>query len=397
MCAAYRQLFVDLPRMRAMVGFSMLARLSTGAYPVPLVLLIQGTTHSYALAGAAEAGNLFAAAVTGPARGRAVDRLGSRIVIPRVALARTVALGVMWPVAHTRSAPAILGLAIVAGFAAPALPTAMRRQWQQLLGREDPRLEWAYAFEVNAQVMVFVIGPLLAAAGIATIGAGATLAGTGALLMVGAVAFAALAVSDQQDQSARAAGTSHLLRERGVAALVLVTVVADVSLGVVDIAVTAFAKGRDDPSAAGLLLGVAATSALITGTVFGARSWSTPPASQLRWLLGTSALLTVPLALAGSIPAMAGLLILASAPLAIQPIIVYRLLDGLAPRERAGESLAWISTANSAGVGIGYLAAGTVIQASGTTAAFLTGAALLAAAATVAFTQRHALTPNPSG
>lgn len=84
----------------------------------------------------------------------------------------------MWPVASTGSGAAIVALAVLAGLAAPALPTAMRRQWQQLLGREDPRLQPAYAFELNAQVAVFVIGPLLAAAGLATMGAGATLAAT---------------------------------------------------------------------------------------------------------------------------------------------------------------------------------------------------------------------------
>jgi len=69
MWSAYRQLFICLPRIRSMVGFSLLARLSTGAYAVPLVLLIQGTTGSYALAGGAEAANLIAGAVSGPARG----------------------------------------------------------------------------------------------------------------------------------------------------------------------------------------------------------------------------------------------------------------------------------------------------------------------------------------
>lgn len=240
MWSAYRQLFVDLPRIRSMVGFSLLARLSTGAYAVPLVLLIQGATGSYALAGGAEAANLIAGAVSGPARGRALDRFGSRVVIPRVAVVRAAALGAMWPVAHTGSAPAIIALAVLAGFAAPALPTAMRRQWQQLLGREDPRLQQAYAFEVNAQVSVFVLGPLLAAAGLTAIGAGATLAATGVLLMIGAFAFAALAVSDQQDQRARDAPIAHLLRQHGVATLVLLTAVADAALGVTDIAVTAF-------------------------------------------------------------------------------------------------------------------------------------------------------------
>jgi len=176
-----------------------------------------------------------------------------------------------------------------------------------------------------------------------------------------------------------------------VATLVLLTAVADTALGVTDIAVTAFAKGRHDPSAAGLLLGLAALSAVITGVVFGARSWHQPSRRLLTWFLAASAIMTAPLALAGSILVLAGLLVLASAPLAVQPIIVYRLLDALAPRDRAGEALAWISTANSAGVGVGYVAAGAIIQACGTTVAFVMSAALLAAATIVALTRQQAL------
>lgn len=46
---AYRPLF-EARRARVLAASSLLGRLSTGAYPIPL---IQGTTGSYALAGAA--------------------------------------------------------------------------------------------------------------------------------------------------------------------------------------------------------------------------------------------------------------------------------------------------------------------------------------------------------
>lgn len=397
MVAAYRQLFADAPRARSMVCFSLLARLSTGAYAIPLVLLIQGTTHSYALAGGAEAANLVAGAVSGPARGRALDRFGSRVVIPRVALARAVTLGALWPVAHTRSSWGILLLAIVAGFAAPALPTAMRRQWQQLLGHQAPRLQQAYAFEVNAQVMVFVIGPLVAAAGLATIGAGATLAATGAFLLAGAFGFAALAVVDRQETPTDGPRRLHLLHVPGIATLALLTMIADTAIGVQDIAVTAFAKAHHNPGAAGLLLGLAALSAVLVGVMFGARSWTTPQRLLLARFVAVAAVLTAPLALARSIPIMAVLLVLASAPLAVQPIVVYQLLDRLAPRDHAGEALAWISTANSAGVGAGYLAAGAIIQVWGTTTAFFASAALLTAATIACLSGQQTLRPATNG
>ncbi len=106
-------------------------------------------------------------------------------------------------------------------------------------------------------------------------------------------------------------------------------------------------------------------------------AWTRRIAVDRTGFIAAAAILTAPLALARSLPAMAVLLVLSSGPLAVTPIIVYQLLDRLVPRDRAAEALAWISTANSAGVGAGYLAAGAIIQGSATTTAFLASAALL--------------------
>jgi MFS family permease len=305
LASAYRPLF-STARARRLVTTSLIGRLSTGAYPIPLILLIQGTTHSYALAGAAESVNLAAAALTGPARGRALDRWGSRRAIPPLAVARAAAIGAMWPVASSRSTWAVLALAAAAGMAAPALPTAMRLQWRRLLGREDPRLPQAYAFESLAQVSLFVAGPLVAAAGIAAFGAGATLAATGALLLAGALPFAALAVEDRAEPPSHARARVSPVRIAGVRTLVIATVIADAALGVVDVAVIAFAKQHRNPSAAGLLLAIFCLASVIGGAASGARQWATPPRRRLVVIMALAALLYLPLATATSIAQLAG-------------------------------------------------------------------------------------------
>jgi MFS family permease len=388
--SAYRELF-GVRRARALVASSLLGRLSTGAYLIPLVLLIQGTTHSFALAGTAEAANLATGAISAPARGRALDRHGSRVVLPRVAVARAALFAAMWPVAHTRMAWAIVLLAVIAGAASPQLATAMRLQWQHLLGREDPRLQQAYAFEASAQVAMFVIGPLLSAAGLATIGAGATLAATGLFLIAGALVFGVLAVDDRASGSGGRRRSARVLAVPGIRTLVLTALIADSALGMIDITVTAFAKRHGQPSAAGLLLAIFALTSVLTSAVLGARTWRMPARKRLVVLTGTAALLTPLLALGHSIAAIAGLLVLAGAPFAAQWSTTFIALDQVAPRDAAAEALSWLSAANAAGVGIGDLLAGAIVQSSGPLPAFITAACLQAIAATIVLARQRTL------
>jgi len=388
---AYGPLFAVRPARRLVV-VSLLGRLSTGAYPIPLILLIQGTTHSYALAGVAEATNLAAAALTGPMRGRALDRFGSRRAIPPIALTRAAAIGLLWPIATTRAAAAILLVTAVAGIVAPALPTAMRLQWQRILGPTDPRLPQAYAFEALAQVSLFVAGPLLAAAGIATVGPGATLLATAGLLLAGALPFALLAVADHAQPVPRSTPRAGLVRLAGLRTLVIATVAADAALGIVDIAVIAFAKQHGNPSAAGVLLAVFCLASMLGGAAYGARRWHATPSRRLPVILTTAALLYLPLVAAVTPAQLAGLLAIAGVPFAAQWTTTYLVLDQVVPHRASGEAMSWISAANAAGVGLGYLLAGTIIQTTSTTDAFLTAAGLLACSALCVLTRQTTLT-----
>lgn len=394
MRAAYGPLFAVRPARR-LVGVSLLGRLSTGAYPIPLILLIQGTTHSYALAGAAEATNLAAAALTGPTRGRALDRFGSRRAIPPIALTRAAAIGALWPVATTRAPVAIILITAVAGIAAPALPTAMRLQWQRLLGPGDPRLPQAYAFEALAQVFLFVAGPLLAAAGIATVGAGATLVATAGLLLAGALPFALFAVADETQRPPPGTPRVRLIRVAGLQTLVIATVAADAALGIIDIAVTAFAKQHGHPSAAGLLLAVFCLASVLGGIAYGARRWHATASRRLPAILAVAALLYLPLAAAVSPAQLAGLLAIAGAPFAAQWTTTYLVLDRVAPNHASGEAMSWLSAANAAGVGLGYLLAGVIIQTASTTDAFLAAAGLLACSTLFVLARQTTLTQAP--
>jgi predicted MFS family arabinose efflux permease len=57
--------------------------------------------------------------------------------------------------------------------------------------------------------------------------------------------------------------------------------------------------------------------------------------------------------------------------------------DHVAPPASAAEAYTWLSTANAAGVAVGGVLAGVAIELSGTSAAFLAGAAVTALGAVV--------------
>jgi predicted MFS family arabinose efflux permease len=86
------------------------------------------------------------------------------------------------------------------------------------------------------------------------------------------------------------------------------------------------------------------------------------------------------------------LLVLAGAPSAAQFATASVAIDRAAPAGTSAEAFNWLSTANATGVALGATLAGILIEADGTSAAFLSGAGALALAA-ISFAWRRSATP----
>jgi MFS family permease len=377
--SAYRPLFARA-EARRLVAASLMARLPIAMIDLPLILLAVETTGSYATAGLALGVRAGAVAVTAPVRGRIIDRHGSRRVVPPLVVAGALVTAAIPGAAALDAGWLIVVLAGLEGGLAPALPAAMRLEWQRLLAGDQPRLEQAYAFESSAQVGLYVVGPLAAGGGIALAGASATLLGSAVLLLVAGLAFAAMARSAPRADGPAARGLGPI-RTSALRDLVVAVALADVALGTVDVAVAAFARDRGQAGTAGVLLALFALSSIIGGALYGGRRWAWPPERRLTLLLMASAAATVPLALADSLHALAALLVVAGTPSAAQFITSSIALDRAAPPSMGAEAYNWLSTANATGVAIGATLAGVLIEAEGTSAAFLAGAGALALAA----------------
>jgi MFS family permease len=377
--SAYRPL-IARAGARRLVAASLLARAPIAAVDLPLILLARETSGSYAVAGIAVGVRAAAVAVTSPFRGRLVDRLGTRRIVPPLVVGSALATGLMPAAAALDASLLIVVLAGLEGGLAPALPAAMRLEWQRMLRDEPERLEQAYAFETTAQVGLFVITPLAAGALIALGDPSIALIASAVLLLAAGLAFAALA---QAAPHATAAPTRGLgpIRLAAVRDLVVAVAVADMALGTVDVAVAAFAQERGKPGVAGVLLAAFAASSMAGGAFYGARRWRQPPERRLIVLLAFGAAASLPLALADSLLALGLLLVVAAAPSAAQFATSTVALDRAAPAGASAEAFNWLSTANAIGVALGATLAGFLIEASGTSAAFLSGAAAVALAA----------------
>lgn len=377
--SAYRPLFDDA-RARRLVAASLTGRLATGMLALPLLLVAREAAGSFAGAGIAAGLSSAGVALSSPVRGRLVDRVGARRALPPIAAAQAAALAAM---ALAHDIVLVSALALVVGLTAPPLVAAMRSRWQALLGERDPRLQQAYAFEAAAQVGVFMVGPLVAAGLVATIGARGALGAAAALAFCGSLAFARLADDARRAEGPLLVGGLGPIRERRLRDLVAVTVLSDALFGFQEVAIVAFAHERGRDAVAGGLFAILAGSSVAFGAAYGARTWAAPPRRRLLWLLLAGAALQLPLLAAGSVAALAALLVAAGAPSAAQWATVSVAIDEVAPAST--EAYTWFSTANAAGVALGAAVAGPLVAAHGPDAGFLAGAvALLLAAAVLA-------------
>ena len=101
-----------------------------------------------------------------------------------------------------------------------------------------------------------------------------------------------------------------------------------------------------------------------------------------------------PLALGGSIPVMAVLLVLGGAAIAPSTACVYRLVDEVAPKGTLAEAFTWVSTATIAGIAVGSAIAGPVVEGVGTRAALALPCGAAIVATLIAFARRATLEPT---
>jgi MFS family permease len=386
--------YLDLLRMPGvarLVAATTVGRLPYGMNVLALILLLRSEGFGYAEVGVVTGTAGLAVGLTAPGLGRLIDRLGqTRVLVPTAVVCLTANASLVAAALAGAGVVPLAALALVAGGSTPPLSPSMRTLWPGLAGRE--RLDTAFAFDALQLELFFIAGPLLAA-GLATwispevaVLTGTTMQAAGALAFAAAPASRAWRPSRDRERGRRGA-----LAAPGIRVLVAAMTAAAVSVGVLEIGITAFAEREASRSDSGWLFALWGAGSLAGGLWYGARSWRLP--ADRRFLV-VSAVLAVglaPLPLAESMSVFALLVVVAGLGLAPAAAAAYSLVGDLAPPGATTEAYAWQIVAYVAGGAVGAGAAGALVEASGVETALVCAPVFAAVGLLVALAGRRSL------
>ncbi|MCD0451960.1 MFS transporter [Actinocorallia sp. API 0066] len=370
MANPYRALFAE-PGARSFVPAGLVGRMAMSMLGIGIVLMVTGTHGGYALAGAVAATTQVAYAVVSPLVARLVDRHGQRRVLVPLVTANAAAMAALILCAEL-GAPSwtLFPAGILVGVTSPSMGALVRARWSHLLAPPGkPPLHTAFALESVLDEIVFITGPTLATLLATAVTPSGGLVAAGLFTLVGGLAFAAQWRSQPPPSPARRGGRAALVY-RGMPGMALVFLLLGVVFGAVEVSAIAFADEEGHKALAGVLLACFAAGSGVAGLWYGARTWTWPLARRFRLGLLLFALGLVPIALIKSLPLM--MVVIFFSGLAISPTIIpaYEVLERLVPERQLTEGLTWASTAVGLGVAGGVSAAGALIDARGSGAAF---------------------------
>jgi MFS family permease len=386
----YRELLA-IPGARTPVILSALGSLPIGMFGLAILLLVRDSSGSYAQAGRVVGAFSLANAIGAIAQGRMMDRIGQTRVLRAAALLHLPALVAL--VASARAGAPVWLLALLAlggGATIPQVPAAMRSLWGMLV-LEPERRETAYVlvsivFEVGVVTAPALVAGIVAAASPSAAVLAAASLGTGA-----ALAFSSTGASRRWRGMRHDAGPFGPLHAIGMRTVFGVLALFGSAMGVVQVAVPAFAEDAGSAATGGILLAALSAGSLIGGLVYGARTWPGALPRRLFVLLLGLACGIAALALAASPPALAALLVLSGLLVAPTASIGSALLDTVAPAGTVTEAFAAAVMGIVAGTAAGNALGGTLVESASYETAVLAGSALAVAGAGVTLARRRTL------
>jgi MFS family permease len=367
----YARLFA-VPGARAFSLAGWFARVPMATVGLGSVLLVEGETGSYGLAGAIAGTLSLSFALASPQWARAMDRTGQGPVLRATALTFLV-FGLAFVAVVLADGPrwSWFVLAALAGASGANVGSVVRSRWAHALPDQAQR-QTAFAFESVADEVVFVVAPPLVTFLAALIAPPAGFL-TGLLTgVVGGLVLSRLQAT-APPVAPRVAG-QRPARTRVLSPWLVAIAVTYLAMGAVfgamDVVVVGFADEQGRPAAAGLALSAYAGGSLVAGLAYGVARL---PGTLVSRFLGAALLFAVAaqsLHLIGSLPTLVVFAFVAG--LSIAPVLVagMSLVESRVPRAGLTEGLTWTSTGLTVGVTAGSALAGLAVDSWGAEAAF---------------------------
>ena len=371
---------LSAPGVLMMVLAGILGRVPSTRLELALPLVVVGRTGSWVSAGLVTGGYTIAGAFAGPIRGRLVDRTGASVILIVTGWGQALALsGLLLILSFSSNVLWLTGFAVVAGALTPPIGPIMRVLWSRL-ERPDLR-EAAFAFESITIDILYIVGPTLVAALIATAPVEACLITAAVLVVLGPSLLArAPGVSSVQPE----ARTTHwlgALRSGAVRRLLPISFLVSGSFTATDLGIIAFASAHNARALSGILIAAMSIGSIVGGLYWGSRRQPGTLRQQLTALLLALTLGMVLLIFSGSILLFGIFSALVGLALAPAITVMYSLMDAVAPPREMTESFAWLGTSGNAGGAAAVAIAGLFVTRMHHTGGFAVAALLVGAGA----------------
>ncbi|MFC9131380.1 MFS transporter [Streptomyces sp. NPDC057099] len=352
------------PYVARLLGGTLTGRLPNGMAPVAILLWTTASGSSIAFGGLLSALYGLSSALAQPVKGRLMDRHGQTAVHLPAALLNS-ALLVALPLTGPYGGPGLATAIVVAGgLTAPALEAGLRALWPSVL--PDPRLRHAaLALDTGTQGLLYIAGPLLAAALASAYSPTVALIAT-AVLGLSGTAVVVLAPPSRRWRPTPSAGDRHgavgrLTSPHLVLLFVSLTGIG-FALGAMNVWSIAMAEHHEQDMLSGIIPAAFSTGSFLGGLVYGSRTWTGPTADRLitacaAFLAGWLPLLALP----GPFAATAAVAV-PGAFLTVVVACAYVSTDALAPAGRTSEAYAYLILSIGVGQSAGTALAGRLAE-----------------------------------
>ncbi len=388
--ASYRRLFELAGPTYVVVAF--LARLPLAMSQLGTLLLVSEATGSYGLGGLAAGALAVANAVGAPVAGSLADRIGQRHVVLVQSLAGASSLVLLVALVHAGAGnAAVVGAAALAGLTMPQVGPLARARWRPITSRTGAQqrrlVDVAFSYEGAADEASFAIGPALVGLGVVAVSPGGALLLAAALLATFGTAFAL-------HRTARVVRVNGLALPTGRLVTPVLLVLAGAQLligslfGATQTGTTVLATAAGHPGFAGLVHATLGLGSALAGIATAFIPERVGPERRIVVAAAALLVLSLPLLLVDSLPALTAAVALLGCAVAPFMIGVFTLAERVVAPARVATAMTLLASATGIGYALGSTVAGRLADHHGYTAAFaVTVSAMALAVALVALSQ----------
>jgi len=252
------------PGVARIMGSQLLARFAFGMMSLAIVLHIQQSFKSYAIAGIALGAETVGAAISGPIAGRVLSKFGPQRLIRILALLSSTGLLVV-AFEHT-NAILVIAVCLIVGLTSPPIQQVARAVYPTLIKPKDT--SHLFSLDATLQELLWVFGPVLATMISATYSTTVSVVFMAGVQIVGTFLFSQnkeLGVLKMESSKKRLGG---VLKKPIVMANVLINLMLVASFGGAEVGTVAVLGIRD----AGVVIAVLSLGSIVGGFAFGHRA-----------------------------------------------------------------------------------------------------------------------------